>query len=133
MLRDIYRIVIVSFSRSIAKFFLFLALSISTPTVNAMRSLQEREPIVIVVGYSFNNADEHFNDIIRVNKDKKFDIVGPQVHSGAFLKRVEKVFGVPTSNWTSCHVQGKPCKKAANVRLITCNADEINLQELFAS
>ena len=88
---------------------------------------------IVIVGYSFNNADEHFNDIIRVHKDKKFDIIGPQVHTGAFLKRIEKVFGVPTSNLTICHVQDKPCKKAANIRLIACKADEINFQELFNS
>ena len=54
---NIYRIIIVTFSRSIAKFFLFFALSISTPTVNAMRSLQEQEPIVIVKGNSFRRKD----------------------------------------------------------------------------
>lgn len=93
-----------------------------------MRNAQK----IVVVGYSFNNADEHFNDIIRVNKDKRYYVVGPQVHSVAFLKRVEKVFGVPTGNLTACHVQNKPCKKAANIYLIACMADEINLQELFA-
>ncbi|HEY4246906.1 MAG TPA: hypothetical protein VGM64_08625, partial [Lacunisphaera sp.] len=88
---------------------------------------------IIVVGYSFNNADEHFNDILRVNRDKKFDIVGPHVHSKAFLKRIEKVLGTPTDNWVTCHVQNKPCKKAGNVRLIEAKADEVNLEELFAN
>jgi hypothetical protein len=88
---------------------------------------------IIIVGYSFNNADEHFNDIIRVNKDKKFDIVGPHVHGKTFLNRIEKVLGIPTNNLVSCHVQGKPCKKAGNIRLIEAKADEVNLEELFAS
>ncbi len=86
---------------------------------------------IIVIGYSFNNADEHFNDILRVNKDKKFDIVGPHVHSKVFLRRIEKVLGIPTGNYVSCHVQGKGCKKAGNVRLIEANADGLNLIQLF--
>jgi hypothetical protein len=88
---------------------------------------------IVVVGYSFNNADEHFNDIIRVNKYKLFDIVGPHVHSKSFLLRIEKVLGIPINNWVNCHVQEKQCKKAGNIRLIVAKADEINLEELFAS
>jgi len=49
---SIYRIVIIFISRSVAKIFLFLALSISTPAVNAMRSLEEREAIVIIMDNS---------------------------------------------------------------------------------
>ena len=49
MPRSIYRQVIILISRSIAKVFLFIVLSISTPAVNAMRSLEEREAIVIMM------------------------------------------------------------------------------------
>lgn len=88
---------------------------------------------IVVIGYSFNNADEHFNDIIRVNKDKKIDIVGPGVHDPYFISRIEKVLGVPANNFLSTHVQDKPAKKSGNVRLIKAVADEVNLEELFAS
>jgi len=87
---------------------------------------------VVVVGYSFNTADEHFNDIMRVNHGKKFDIVGPAVHDQSFILRIEKVLGVPHGNWTDSRVQGKPAKKAGVVRLIKANADEVSLAELFA-
>ncbi len=86
---------------------------------------------IVVVGYSFNAADEHFNDIMRVNHGKKFDVVGPCVHDQAFIVRIEKVLGVPTGNWTNCNVQNLPAKKAGSVRLIKANADEVNLSELF--
>ncbi|MDP4220050.1 MAG: hypothetical protein Q8916_13680 [Bacteroidota bacterium] len=43
-----YRVVIVFLSRSVAKVFLFLALSVSTPTVNAMRSLEEDRAAVVI-------------------------------------------------------------------------------------
>lgn len=86
---------------------------------------------IVVVGYSFNTADEHFNDIMRVNHGKQFDIVGPAVHDQAFIVRIEKVLGVPSGNWTNCIVQNLPAKKAGGVRLIKANADEVNLSELF--
>ena len=88
---------------------------------------------IVVVGYSFNNVDEHFNDILRVNKEKKFDIVGPCVHDPYFISRIEKVLGVPANNFLSTQVQDKPTKKAGNIRLIKAMADEVNLEELFAS
>jgi len=88
---------------------------------------------IVVVGYSFNAADEHFNDIMRVNHGKKFDIVGPNVHDHTFIVRIEKVLGIPTGNWTKCHVQSIPAKKAGSVRLIKARADEVDLVDLFAS
>jgi hypothetical protein len=87
---------------------------------------------IVVVGYSFNAADEHFNDIMRVNNGKKFDIVGPAVHDSGFIVRIEKVLHVPSGNWTNCSIQNLPAKKAGNVRLIKANADEVNLENLFA-
>lgn len=87
---------------------------------------------IVVVGYSFNAADEHFNDIMRVNHGKKFDVVGPAVHDQAFIVRIEKVLGVPSGNWTNCNVQNLPSKKAGSIRLIKANADEVNISGLFA-
>jgi hypothetical protein len=44
--------IIVYVSRGLTKCFLFMALSIGTPAVNAMRFLDEREAIVIVIDTS---------------------------------------------------------------------------------
>ncbi len=57
MISDIYRIVIVSISRTIAKCFVFLVLSVSMPTINAMRSLEEGEAIVIVMEKGLRKRD----------------------------------------------------------------------------
>ena len=43
------RLLINFLSRLVAKVFLFLALSVSTPTVNAMRFLEESKAVVIVM------------------------------------------------------------------------------------
>ncbi|MFI5264904.1 MAG: hypothetical protein ACHQM6_10355 [Candidatus Kapaibacterium sp.] len=58
MQRSIFHLALIFISRSIAKIFLFVALSVSTPAVNAMRSLQEREAIVILLdNSSFHRRD----------------------------------------------------------------------------
>jgi hypothetical protein len=43
------QLIITIISRTLAKCFLFIALSIGTPTVNAMRSLEDRDAIVIMI------------------------------------------------------------------------------------
>lgn len=45
---------------------------------------------IVVVGYSFNNADEHFNDILRCHPDRRVDIVVPEACSEYFKNRMEK-------------------------------------------
>ncbi|RAU16449.1 hypothetical protein DN062_18100 [Nitrincola tibetensis] len=86
---------------------------------------------VVVIGYSFNSADEHFNDIIRNCVTRKYDIVAPDVLSDAFLKRVEKVFGVPISNFSNTKIQGKNAKTTQYIRLISAYADELDISKLF--
>lgn len=58
MVSNLFRIVVTSVSRTLAKILLFLALSMSTPAVNAMRNLEEREAVVIVMtGNSYRRRD----------------------------------------------------------------------------
>lgn len=86
---------------------------------------------VVVIGYSFNNADEHFNDIIRNSTTRKYDIVAPDVLSDVFLKRIEKVFGVPTNNFSNTKIQGKNAKTTQHIRLISAYANELDIGKLF--
>lgn len=67
---------------------------------------------IVVVGYSFNNADEHFNDILRVHSDRHVDIVSPGATNPAFLQRMEKVFGTAASQYNKVTVQGLDCRQA---------------------
>lgn len=92
--------------------------------------VKEAEKIV-VVGYSFNNADEHFNDILRVHNGKGVDIVAPDATKPSFLERMEKVFGYPANQYTQCKVQGLDCKKAHHIRLIAARADQVVLEDLL--
>lgn len=86
---------------------------------------------IVVVGYSFNNADEHFNDILRCHPDRRIDIVVPEATSPAFVARMEKVFGTAASQYNTIKVNGFSALKAKKVRLIAAKAGEINLVELF--
>ncbi len=86
---------------------------------------------IVVVGYSFNNADEHFNDIIRKCRGCKIDIVVPEATSGAFLVRMEKVLGIAKDQYNTVQVQGKNALQARDIRLIPARAADINLEHLF--
>lgn len=86
---------------------------------------------IIVVGYSFNSADEHFNDIIRKRPNTKVDIVVPEATSPAFLARMEKVFQIPVDQFSTVEVQGVKAKQARKVRLIPAYAAEIDLHSLL--
>lgn len=86
---------------------------------------------VVVIGYSFNSADEHFNDIVRNGSPRKYDIVAPDILEPHFLDRIEKVFGVSTSLFSNKSVQGCPAKTNANIRLISAIAEDVNVAKLF--
>ena len=88
---------------------------------------------VVVVGYSFNNADEHFNDILRCHNDRRIDIVVPEATCPAFVARMEKVFGTAANQYNTIKVNGFSALKAKKVRLIAAKAGEVNLAELFDS
>ena len=88
---------------------------------------------IVLVGYSLSTSDEHFNDILRAHRGKKFDIVGPGVLSVAFQKRCEKVFGIAPGSWSKTKVQEHDALKFDGVRLIKANADAVNLSELFSA
>lgn len=86
---------------------------------------------IVVVGYSFNNADEHFNDILRVHPDRHIDVIAPEATTDYFLHRMEKVFGTAASQYSHCKVQGLDCRQARKVRLIAARADQVDITKLF--
>ncbi|MBU0594211.1 MAG: hypothetical protein KKH74_10805 [Gammaproteobacteria bacterium] len=86
---------------------------------------------IVVVGYSFNNADEHFNDILRNHPDRKVDIVSPEANTPDFVARMEKVFGTSANQYTKVKVNGREALQAKKVRLIPAKAGEIDVGALF--
>lgn len=86
---------------------------------------------IVVVGYSFNSADEHFNDIIRKCRGCKIDIIVPEATGEVFLGRMEKVLGIARDQYNTVQVQGKNALQARDIRLIPALAADINLDQLF--
>ena len=86
---------------------------------------------IVVVGYSFNNADEHFNDILRVNSRKKIDIVVPRADKENFKERMQKVFNVSASHFDTITVQNFKALQSGNLRLICAKASDIDIGALF--
>lgn len=87
---------------------------------------------IVVVGYSFNNADEHFNDILRQSLNgKTITIVGPHALGEYSLQRMEQVFHIPQGNWVERTILGRPAKTANHIRLIAAYADQIDVSSLF--
>lgn len=86
---------------------------------------------VIIIGYSFNTADEHFNDILRTHDSKDYIVVGPDTHTEVFKRNMQRVLGAPLRHFTSCEMQGHPCLKAGHVRLVKCYADQFNIEAAF--
>ena len=83
------------------------------------------------MGYSFNNADEHFNDILRCHPDRRIDIVVPEATSKQFVGRMEKVFGTAANQFSTIKVNGFDALKAKKVRLIAARAADVNIAKLF--
>lgn len=86
---------------------------------------------IVVVGYSFNNADEHFNDILRCHNDKHIDVVVPEATSPYFVSRMEKVFRTAANQYSKARVNGFDALQANKVRLIAAKAGDINIGDLF--
>ncbi|WP_445399607.1 hypothetical protein [Zobellella sp. An-6] len=86
---------------------------------------------IVVVGYSFNNADEHFNDILRCHPGRKIDIVVPEAHSEYFKRRMEAVLNIPASQFNTVKINGHLALQARNVRLIAARASDVNIPSLF--
>lgn len=88
---------------------------------------------IVVIGYSFNNADEHFNDILRCHPDRRIDIVVPEANTDYFKSRMEKVFNIPASQFNTVKINGHTALQARKIRLIAAKASDIDVSALFAS
>lgn len=84
---------------------------------------------IIIAGYSFNYADEHFNDLIRKNKDKKICIIDPNAEN--VIKNLERIFSHRISDYTKSKVQEREAFQNGKLKIIKAYAHEINIDDLF--
>ena len=86
---------------------------------------------LVIVGYSFGVADEHFNDLIRKgNKGAKLIVIDPSLETIA--NRVCQIVGQEKATLRSATVQGVECKTGGRLMLVKAKAEEINSARLTA-
>jgi len=95
---------------------------------HAVDTIRNSEKIV-VVGYSFNYADEHFNDLIRKNRDKRICIIDPFAEN--VISNLERIFSHRLSDYTRSRIQQKETFQNGQLKIIKAFAHEINIDNLF--
>lgn len=85
---------------------------------------------VIIVGYSLNTADEHFNDLLRVLNGKRITVIGPDVLEDSYMDRIASVLGVSQNQFTNARMQDKDAAKLNGFTLIKSFAHEIDFGAL---
>lgn len=83
---------------------------------------------IVVVGYSFNYADEHFNDLIRCNKDKKLVVVDP--YPETVLENLQNIFSHGRDDYVTTRIQEKQAWKKDNLTVVKSQAIDIDWQKL---
>lgn len=84
---------------------------------------------IIIAGYSFNYADEHFNDLIRKNKEKKICVIDPFAEN--VIKNLERIFSHRLIDYTHSKIQDKEAFQNGQLKIIKAFAHEINIDSLF--
>lgn len=94
---------------------------------NATQWIRDTKKIIII-GYSFNYADEHFNDILRKNATgKEIYILAPDIHQPQSLQTMQNIFTVHPDDWTETKKFGLKAKKYNNIYLLAGYADQLVL------
>ena len=83
---------------------------------------------IIIIGYSFNNSDEHFNGILRECISKPVVIVDTDIDG--IICRLSPIFRCYPNQFTVITIQGKPAKLFGLLTIIQSPADEIDIRLL---
>ncbi len=83
---------------------------------------------IVIVGYSFNYADEHLNDIIRDNKDK--DILIVDKHPRNIRNSVQNIFSCRPEEYVVTIFQGMDCYRKNNLRIVEAEAEHFDWSKI---
>lgn len=83
---------------------------------------------IIIVGYSFNYADEHFNDLIRNHKNKPITVVDP--YAEAVRDNLQNIFSHGPADYVCSKLQGKDCFSKDGLRVVKAKATELDWGKL---
>ena len=90
-------------------------------------SLKAAEKIIIV-GYSFNSSDEHFNGMLRECRNKPVIIIDTNVE--AIKMMLFSIYGTRAEDYSPIVIQGYEAFVHDNLKIIKANAHEINYTQL---
>ena len=92
-------------------------------------SLIREATTIVVVGYSFNYADEHFNDLIRKNRNKRIFVIDPYAEN--VIENLQRIFSYRQDDYTNTIIQKKPAFKHEQLTIIKSLASDIIIDSLF--
>jgi hypothetical protein len=86
---------------------------------------------IVIVGYSFSVADEHFNDLVRKgNQYAKLIVIDPGLD--AVVNRVCQTLGHDKSALRAKSVEGLECRTDSRLMFVKAKAEEIDSKKLMA-
>jgi hypothetical protein len=86
---------------------------------------------IVIIGYSFSVADEHFNDLIRKGqKDARLIVVDPDIES--VVNRVCQTLDHKEAGLRAATIQDLECKIDARLTFVRARAEHIDSNRLNA-
>ena len=90
----------------------------------------KRAKTIVIVGYSFGVADEHFNDLVRKgNREATLIIVDPSLE--AVVNRVCQTVNQDKATLRSVNVRGLQCRTGGRLMFVKAKAEEIDSARLM--
>ena len=90
----------------------------------------KRAKTIVIVGYSFSVADEHFNDLIRKgNGDAKLIVIDPDLE--AVVNRVCHTLNNDKTNLRSRNIRGLECRTGGRLTFVRAKAEEVTSTRLM--
>src|SRR5208337_5451766 len=91
----------------------------------------KRAKTIVIAGYSFGVADEHFNDLIRKgNKEARLIVIDPSLEG--VVNRLCQTVGQDRSTLHSTNVQGLQCQIGGRLTFVQAKAEEITSARLMS-
>jgi hypothetical protein len=86
---------------------------------------------IVVLGYSFSVADEHFNDLIRkYNREAKLIVVDPNLEGP--VNRVCQMLSYDKTRLRARNIAGLECQAGGRLMFVKAKAEEIDSKKLMA-
>ncbi len=83
---------------------------------------------IIIIGYSFNSSDEHFNGMLRDCREIPLVVVDTNVE--AIKRMLQPIYNVQPNDFVLEHVQGHNAFVAQGIKIIKAQAHEIDYTQL---